>query len=152
MPCVSSDTLARGDPRTAARSRKDSARMLTRHASRQLPVSSLHFRFQQWPTHTDAHAVSPDITKSSQHMSPSRLMLLLMLVSNRPTPFTRYNRLLNRLYNRFDNRLYTRYSRLSNRLSNGYDNRLNVCIHDRTGCQTGLTTGLTTRLTTGCIV
>ena len=37
--------------------------------------------------------------------------------------------LSNRLYNRFDNRLYTRYSRLSNRLSNGFDNRLNVCIH-----------------------
>jgi len=81
------------------------------------------------------------------------------------TPFTRYNWLLNRLYSRFDNRLYhvnkhptgcqtglynrfnsrlyTRYSRyqtsrLSNQLSNGFDNRLNVCIHDKTGCQTGL--------------
>jgi len=64
------------------------------------------------------------------------------------TPFTRYNRLSNRLYNRFDNRLYTRYSRLSIRLSNGFDNQLNVCIHDTTGCQGGLTTGLTT----GCIV
>ena len=49
------------------------------------------------------------------------------------TPFTRYNRLSNRLHNRFDNRLYTRYSRLSNRLSNGFDNRLSVCIHDTTG-------------------
>jgi len=29
-------------------------------------------------------------------------------------------------------------NRLSHRLSNGFDNRLNVCIHDRTGCQTGL--------------
>jgi len=38
------------------------------------------------------------------------------------TPFTRYNR----LYNRFDNRLYTRYSGLSNPLSNGFDNRSNV--------------------------
>ena len=28
-----------------------------------------------------------------------------------------------------------------NRLSNRFDNRLNVCIHDTTGCQTGLTTG-----------
>jgi len=87
------------------------------------------------------------------------------------TPFTRYSRLSNRLfnrsnrlynrfdnrvertatvrstgcqtglYNRFDNRLYTRYSRLSNRLSNGFENRLNVCIRDTTGCQTPLTTG-----------
>jgi len=38
------------------------------------------------------------------------------------TPFTRYNRLSNRLYNRFDNRLY-------------YVNK------HPTGCQTGLTTG-----------
>jgi len=38
------------------------------------------------------------------------------------TPFTRYNRLSNRLYNRFDNRLY----------------RVNK---HPTGCQTGLTTG-----------
>jgi len=29
----------------------------------------------------------------------------------------------NRLYNRFDNRLYIRYSRLSSRLSNAFDNR-----------------------------
>ena len=43
------------------------------------------------------------------------------------TPFTRYNRLSNRLYNRFDNRLY----------------RVNP-----TGCQTGCLT----RMTTGCIV
>jgi len=35
-----------------------------------------------------------------------------------------------RLYNRFDNRLYTRYSQLSDRLSNGFDNQLSVCIHD----------------------
>jgi len=42
-----------------------------------------------------------------------------------------------RLYNRFDNRLYTRYSRLSN----GFDNQLNVCVHDTSSCQTGLTTG-----------
>jgi len=34
------------------------------------------------------------------------------------TPFTRYNRLSNGLYNRFDN-------------------RLNVCIHDTAGCQSG---------------
>jgi len=53
-----------------------------------------------------------------------------------------------RLYNYFDNRLYTQYSRLSN----GFDNRLNVCIHDTTGCHTGLTAGLTTGLTTGCIM
>jgi len=80
------------------------------------------------------------------------------------TPFTRYNRLSNRLYNWFDNRaeriatvrstgcqtrlynrfdnwLYTWYSRLSKWLWNGFDNRLNVCIHDTTGCTTGLTTG-----------
>jgi len=90
------------------------------------------------------------------------------LQQNYNTPFTRYNRLhfdkrfdnrvertavrstgfQTRLYNWFDNRLYTRYSRLSSRLSNGFDNRLNVCIHDTTCCQTGLTTGLTT----GCFV
>jgi len=52
------------------------------------------------------------------------------------TPFTRYNRLSNRLYNRFDNRLYR-----VNKHPTG-------C---QTGCQTGLTTGLTTVLTTGCI-
>jgi len=49
---------------------------------------------------------------------------------------------------------FTRYNRLSNRLYNGFDNRLNVCIHNTTGCQTGLTTGciVTTGLTIGCIV
>jgi len=46
---------------------------------------------------------------------------------NSNTPFTRYNRLSNRLYNRTDNRLY----------------RVNK---HPTGCQTGLTTGLTTVL------
>ena len=40
------------------------------------------------------------------------------------TPFTRYNR----LYKRFENRLYTRYDMV-------FDNRLNVCIHDTTGRQ-----------------
>jgi len=49
----------------------------------------------------------------------------------RKAPFTRYNRLSNRLYNRFDNRLYR-----VNKHPTG-------C---RTGCQTGLTTGLTTVL------
>jgi len=49
-------------------------------------------------------------------------------IAMRPsTPFTRYNRLSNRLYKRFDNRLY----------------RVNK---HPTGCQTGLTTGLTTVL------
>ena len=46
---------------------------------------------------------------------------------DRQTPFTRYNRLSNQLYNRFDNRL----------------NRVNK---HPTGCQTGLTTALTTVL------
>ena len=45
------------------------------------------------------------------------------------TPFTRYNRLSNRLYNWFDNRLY----------------RVNK---HPTGCQTGCQTGLTISLTT----
>ena len=52
---------------------------------------------------------------------------------NSNTPFTRYNRLSIRLYNRFDNRLY------------------HVNKHP-TGCQTGCQTGFTTDLTTGCIV
>ena len=47
------------------------------------------------------------------------------------TPFTRYNRLSNRLYNRFDNRLYR-----VNKHPTG-------C---QPGCQTGLITGLTTVL------
>ena len=63
------------------------------------------------------------------------------------TPFTRYSRLSNRLYNRFDNAAVS-CKQTSNRLSYRFDNRLDVCIHDTTGCQSGLTTGLTT----GCIV
>jgi len=50
------------------------------------------------------------------------------------TPFTRYIRLSNRLYNRFDNRLYTRYSRLSNRLYTRYNrlsNRFDNCFDNR---------------------
>jgi len=43
---------------------------------------------------------------------------------------------------------FTRYNRLSNRLSNGFDNRLYCVYKHLPGCQTGLTTGLTT----GCIV
>ena len=42
-------------------------------------------------------------------------------------PFTRYNRLLNRLYNRFDNRLNVctqTFNLLSNRFNNRFDNRL----------------------------
>jgi len=86
------------------------------------------------------------------------------------TPFTWYNRLSNRLYNRFDNHLYrtnkhptgcqpglttvlneqtVRSTRLSNRLSNridnqfdnGFDNRLYRVYKHLPGCQTGLTTG-----------
>jgi len=87
------------------------------------------------------------------------------------TPFTRYNRLSNQLYNRFDNRLYRvnkhptscqtgcqpgLCNRFDNRIDNRFDNglytrdrrlsnrlynRLNVCIHDTSGCQSGLTTG-----------
>ena len=36
---------------------------------------------------------------------------------------------------------FTRYNLLLNRLSERFDNRLNVCTHDTTGCETGLTTG-----------
>ena len=46
------------------------------------------------------------------------------------TPFTRYNRLSNRLYNRLSNRLYNRF-----------DNRLYCVYKHLTGCQTGFTTG-----------
>jgi len=53
------------------------------------------------------------------------------------TPFTRYNRLSNRLYNWSDNRLY---------LVNKHPTSC------QTGCQKGLTTGMTTGLTTGCMV
>jgi len=37
---------------------------------------------------------------------------------------------------------FTRYNLLLNRLSNRFDNRVNVCIHDTTGCQTRCQTGL----------
>jgi len=43
---------------------------------------------------------------------------------------------------------FTRYNRLSNRLSNWFDNRLYRVYKHPAGCQTGCTTGLTT----GCIV
>ena len=33
---------------------------------------------------------------------------------------------------------FTRYSRLSNRLYNRFDNRLNVCLHDAAGCSTAV--------------
>jgi len=36
---------------------------------------------------------------------------------------------------------FTRYNLLSNRLWNRFNNRLTVCIHDTTSCQNGLTTG-----------
>ena len=74
------------------------------------------------------------------------------------TPFTRYNRLSNRLYNRFDsrvertaavhstgcqtglynridNRLYTLYNWLSNRFDNLFNNRLYRVYKHLTGCQ-----------------
>jgi len=70
---------------------------------------------------------------------------MLLYYRNGYKPFTRYNRLSNRLYNRFDNGLYRVKS---NRLSNRFDNWLDVCLHDTAGCQTGSTTGLTTGLTT----
>jgi len=54
------------------------------------------------------------------------------------TSFTRYNRLSNRLYNRF-------------RLHNRFDSRLYRVNKHPTACQTGGQTGLTTDLTTGCI-
>jgi len=74
------------------------------------------------------------------------------------TPFTRYNRLLNRLNNRLFNRWVVWQPRLNNRL-----HRVN---EHSTGCQTGWTagwmfgwhdavrcsTGCSTGLTTGCIV
>ena len=74
------------------------------------------------------------------------------------TPLTRYSRLSNRLYNRFDNWLnvclttdwmfvwqpveclYTRYTRLSNQLSNRFDNRVERTAVRSTGCQTVLYT------------
>jgi len=80
------------------------------------------------------------------------------------TPFTRYNRLSERLYNRYDNRLDVCLHnaagcpvvqpavQLNSRLYNRFDNRLDVCIHDTTCCPTGCQTGLTAGLTTGCIV
>ena len=52
------------------------------------------------------------------------------------TPFTQYNRLSIRLYNRFDNRLY----RVNKHATGCQNNRLHVCVHDTTGCQAGLTT------------
>jgi len=79
------------------------------------------------------------------------------------TPFTRYNRLSNRLYSRFDNWLY-RVNKHPTGCQTGH--RLDVCLHDTAGCQTVLTTGMTTvlneqpavrsagcqtGLTTGCI-
>jgi len=67
-------------------------------------------------------------------------------------PFTWYSRLSNRLYNRFDNRLY-RVNKHPTGCQTGCHTGLTTglttgCIHDTTDCQTGLTTGLTT----GCIV
>ena len=64
------------------------------------------------------------------------------------TPFTRYNRLYNPVW---QPAVYT-IQPFVKPVVNGIDNRLNVCIHDTTGCQTNFTTGLTTGLTTGCIV
>ena len=47
---------------------------------------------------------------------------------------------------------FTRYNLMSKGLSYRFDKRVNVCIHDKTGCQTGGQTGCQTGLTTGCIV
>jgi len=66
----------------------------------------------------------------------------------RHTPFTRYNRLSNRLYNGFNNQLYrvNKHStgcptgcQTSNRFDNRFDNRVERTATVRsTGCQTGL--------------
>ena len=72
-----------------------------------------------------------------------------MSIAYSDTPFTRYNRLSNRLYNRFDNRLY-RVNKHPTGCQTGYQtglttgNRLYRVYKHLPGCQTGMTTGLTT--------
>jgi len=68
------------------------------------------------------------------------------------TPFARYNRLSNRLYNRFENQLYgvnrhpTGFCQTG--CQAGFTNRLDVCLHDTAAVKlvVTLTTGLTTML------
>jgi len=76
----------------------------------------------------------------------------IKLIGECHTPFTRYSRLSNRLYNLFDTGciVYKTSNRLSNRLSNRFGNHVERRATVRsTGCQTGLynrftTTGWTT--------
>ena len=74
-------------------------------------------------------------------------------------PFTRYNRLSNRLYNQFDNRLYRVNKHptgcqtgCQTGLTTGLTTVLNEQLFVQPVVNLGCTTGLTTGLTTGCIV
>ena len=74
-------------------------------------------------------------------------------------PFTRYNRLSNRLYNQFDNRLYRVnkhptgcQTSCQTGLTTGLTTVLNEQLFVQPVVNLGCTTGLTTGLTTGCIV
>ena len=65
------------------------------------------------------------------------------------TPFTLYSRLLNQLYNRFDNRLYRvnkQPTGCQSGFDNCFDNRLDVSLQNTASCQTGSQTSLTTVL------
>ena len=128
-------------------------------------------------TNNGTYALCPTKWRQNSNRWLSELIVLLLTIELSPvwrkcssynkiysavseTPFTRYNRLSNRLYNRIDNRLYrvnkhptgcqpveclyTRYNRLSNRFDNRFDNRLYRVYKHLPGCQTGLITGLTT--------
>jgi len=71
-----------------------------------------------------------------------RLLAEIIVRTNSEAPFTQYSRLSNRLYNRFDNRLYrvNKYPTGDNR----FDNRVERTAVRSTGCQPGCTTALTT--------
>ena len=60
------------------------------------------------------------------------IQLVTRLAASTPkTPFTRYNQLSNRLYNRFDNwlyRVYKHFTQLSKRFDNRFANRL-YCVN-----------------------
>jgi len=75
----------------------------------------------------------------------------ILMLLNCKTPFTRYSRLSNRLYNRFDNRLYRVNKHPTGCQTGCQTNQLDVCLHDTAGCQTDCS-HCTTALTTGCIV
>ena len=105
----------------------------------------------------------------SESSAPQQLNCIARTIHNvlDNTPFTRYNRLSNRLYNRFDNRLYRvnkHPTGCHTGFTTGFTTVLNKqplfvqpvvkpscttglttgCIHDTAGCQTGCQTGLTT--------